>query len=194
VGGGIGIAPLSALGDELGGGFDLYAGFRSGSFGLESLREKADTLVVATEDGTEGRRGRIPDFVEFRGRPSVFACGPLPMLRAVAERCGALGLPCYISMEALMACGVGACLGCAISTGKGNRRCCADGPIFPAEEIFPVQPSASDGPIFPAEEIFPVQPPASDGPIFPAEEIFPAEGIFPVEEMSPRQPPVEGIG
>jgi NAD(P)H-flavin reductase len=135
VGGGIGIAPLSALGDELGGGFDVYAGFRSGSFGLESLREKADALVVASEDGSGGRRGRIPDFVDYRGRPGVFACGPLPMLRAVAERCGAAGVPCYISMETVMACGVGACLGCTVKTLRGNRRCCADGPIFPAEEM-----------------------------------------------------------
>jgi NAD(P)H-flavin reductase len=181
VAGGIGIAPLAALGDDLGGGFDVYAGFRSGSFGLESLREKADTLVVATEDGTEGLKGRIPDLADYRGRPSVFACGPLPMLRAVAERCGALGVPCYISMEASMACGVGACLGCTISTSGGNRRCCADGPIFKGEEIFPPRPSASDGPIFKGEEIFPPRPSASGGPNFKGEEIFPprpsAEGV-----------------
>jgi NAD(P)H-flavin reductase len=137
VGGGIGIAPLAALGDELGGGFDLYAGFRSASFGLESLWGKAEALLIASEDGSEGQRGRIPDFVEYRGRACVFACGPLPMLRAVAERCGAAGVPCYISMERVMACGVGACLGCTVRTAKGNRRCCADGPIFPAEDIFP---------------------------------------------------------
>jgi NAD(P)H-flavin reductase len=137
VGGGIGVAPLSALGDELGGGFDLYAGFRSGAFGLESLSKKAEALLVASEDGSGGRRGRIPDFVEYRDRPAVFACGPLPMLRAVAERCAPLGVPCYISLEALMACGVGACLGCAVETVKGNRCCCADGPIFLAEDIFP---------------------------------------------------------
>ncbi|MDR1445125.1 MAG: dihydroorotate dehydrogenase electron transfer subunit [Treponema sp.] len=136
VGGGIGIAPLSALGDELGGGFDLYAGFRSGSFGLESLREKADALVIASEDGTEGCRGRIPDFADYRGRPLVCACGPLPMLRAVAEKCRAAGVPCYVSMENLMACGVGACLGCTVQTTGGNRRVCADGPIFPAEALF----------------------------------------------------------
>jgi NAD(P)H-flavin reductase len=136
VGGGIGIAPLSALGDELGGGFDLYAGFRSRSFGLETLREKADALVIASEDGTEGCRGRIPDHVDYRGRPLVFACGPLPMLRAVAEKCRAAGVPCCVSMENIMACGVGACLGCTVQTTGGNRRVCADGPIFPAEALF----------------------------------------------------------
>jgi NAD(P)H-flavin reductase len=136
VGGGVGIAPLSALGDELGGGFDLYAGFKSGSFGLETLREKADTLVIASEDGTGGRKGRIPEFVDYRGRPLVCACGPLPMLRAVADQCRAAGVPCYVSMENFMACGTGACLGCTVQTTGGNRRVCADGPIFPAEAVF----------------------------------------------------------
>jgi NAD(P)H-flavin reductase len=136
VGGGVGIAPLSALGDELGSGFDVYAGFRSGFFGLESLREKADTLVIASEDGTGGLKGRIPDFVDYRDRPLVFACGPLPMLRAVADQCRAAGVPCYVSMENFMACGVGACLGCTVQTTGGNRRVCADGPIFPAEALF----------------------------------------------------------
>ncbi|MDR2135366.1 MAG: dihydroorotate dehydrogenase electron transfer subunit [Treponema sp.] len=146
VGGGIGIAPLAALGDELGGGFDLYAGFRSASFGLESLRDRAASLLVASEDGSEGRRGRIPDFAEYRGRPCVFACGPLPMLRAVAEQCRIAGVPCYVSMERSMACGVGACLGCTVKTAAGNRRCCADGPIFPAADIFPAAGlSASTG-------------------------------------------------
>jgi NAD(P)H-flavin reductase len=172
VGGGIGIAPLSAFGDELGGGFDVYAGFRSGSFGLESLSKKADTLVIASEDGTEGYKGRIPDLVEYRDRPCVFACGPLPMLRAVAEQCRAVGVPCYVSMETVMACGVGACLGCTVKTAEGNRRCCADGPIFRADDIFPGRPSASDGPIFPAKDIFPAGPSASDGPIFRAKDIL----------------------
>jgi NAD(P)H-flavin reductase len=152
VAGGIGIAPLSALGDELERGFDLYAGFRSRSFGLEFLGEKADRLLIASEDGSEGRKGRIPGFFEAGEYRAVFVCGPEPMLRALAEKCGPV--PCYISMERRMACGVGACLGCAVETAGGNRRCCADGPIFPAGEIYHGRPSASDGPIFPAKEIY----------------------------------------
>jgi NAD(P)H-flavin reductase len=57
------------------------------------------------------------------------------MLKAVAAKCKAAGTPCFISMERRMACGVGACLGCTVATVKGNRRCCADGPIFNAEEV-----------------------------------------------------------
>jgi NAD(P)H-flavin reductase len=136
VGGGIGIAPLIALGDELAAGeldFDLYAGFRSASFGLDKL--PAGKLIIASEDGCEGQKGRVPDVVEYQNYAAVFACGPTPMLKAVADKSKAAGAPCYISMEARMACGVGACLGCTITTTKGNRRCCADGPIFPAEEV-----------------------------------------------------------
>jgi NAD(P)H-flavin reductase len=165
VAGGVGIAPLSALGDELGGGFDLYAGFRSRPFGLEFLEKKAGRLVIASEDGSGGRKGRIPDFLEAGEYRAVFACGPEPMLRALAEKCG--GVPCYISMERYMACGVGACLGCTVETAGGNRRCCADGPIFPAGDIFSTAPSASDGPVFPAGDIFSTAPSASDRPYLP---------------------------
>ena len=143
VGGGIGIAPLSALGDELGGGFDLYAGFRSLPFGLESLEEKADKLLIASEDGSGGRPGRIPGFLEAGEYQAIFACGPEPMLRVLAEKSGKAGVPCYISMERRMACGVGACLGCTVRTAEGNRRCCVDGPIFPADKIYFEPPSAS---------------------------------------------------
>jgi NAD(P)H-flavin reductase len=137
--GGIGIAPLAALAGELDGAFDFYAGFRSRPFGLESLAEKADRLVIASEDGSAGRRGRIPDFLEAQEYRAVFACGPEPMLQALAEKCGKAGVPCYISMERRMACGTGACLGCTVQTAGGNRRCCADGPVFPAEAIFPAK-------------------------------------------------------
>ncbi|MDR3248072.1 MAG: dihydroorotate dehydrogenase, partial [Treponema sp.] len=74
-------------------------------------------------------------FVDYQDYAAVFACGPTPMLKAVAEKSKAAGVPCFISMEARMACGAGACLGCTIATTGGNRRCCADGPIFPAEEV-----------------------------------------------------------
>jgi NAD(P)H-flavin reductase len=134
VAGGVGIAPLSALGDELGGGFDLYAGFRSRPLGLEFLEKKADRLIIASEDGSGGRRGRIPDFFDAGEYRAVFACGPEPMLRALAETCGKV--PCSISLERRMACGVGACLGCTVETAGGNRRCCTDGPVFPLREIY----------------------------------------------------------
>ena len=132
--GGVGIAPLLAFIQELGDKpFDLYAGFRSGSFGLEGI--KARSLVVATEDGSQGRAGRIPDFFTPDGYGTVFACGPEPMLKTIGDKCLAAQVPCFVSMEKHMACGVGACLGCRVKTRNGNRSCCSDGPVFNYEEL-----------------------------------------------------------
>ncbi|MDR2393723.1 MAG: dihydroorotate dehydrogenase electron transfer subunit [Treponema sp.] len=134
VGGGIGIAPCVALAAELPTGtFDFYGGFKSLPFGLENIPPHA--CIIATEDGSHGRKGRILDFLEPARYRCVYACGPEPMLKALADRCKALGVPCFISLERHMACGVGACLGCTVSTIHGNRRCCVDGPIFRAQEV-----------------------------------------------------------
>jgi NAD(P)H-flavin reductase len=144
-GGGIGIAPLIALAMERGGnGVDFYAGFKTLSSKPED-REYADffghtffkalKIVLATEDGGRGNAGRIPDFLDPRTYRAVCACGPEPMLKAVWAKCQAAAVPCFISMERRMACGAGACLGCTVKTTRGNKRCCADGPVFPAEEI-----------------------------------------------------------
>jgi NAD(P)H-flavin reductase len=143
VGGGIGLAPLTAFAAELPEDtYDLYAGFRTRFRNVEERYNLLGTaglyarsVVVATEDGGEGLKGRIPDFLDAAKYSAVFACGPEPMLKAVAARCKAAGVPCFVSMERRMACGVGACLGCTVKTVQGNRRCCADGPIFPAEEL-----------------------------------------------------------
>jgi NAD(P)H-flavin reductase len=134
IGGGVGIAPLLALAQELGKRpFDFYAGFRTLSFGLENIKPRA--LIVATESGSQGVKGKITDFFTPTGYYGAFACGPEPMLKLVGDACIAHGIPCFISTEKHMACGVGACLGCKIKTTRGSRCCCCDGPIFNAEEI-----------------------------------------------------------
>jgi len=134
VSGGVGVAPLSALAEELGDrAFDFYAGFRSGPFGLEGL--KARRLIIASEDGQEGHKGRIPDFFSPAGYAAVFACGPLPMLRLIAASCAAPHTPCFVSMERPMACGVGACLGCTVPAIDGPKHCCSDGPVFNAAQL-----------------------------------------------------------
>ena len=68
-----------------------------------------------------------------KGYTVVYACGPVPMLKYVQSICKEAGVKAYFSMENRMACGVGACLGCTIKTTEGNKRCCKDGPVFPAE-------------------------------------------------------------
>jgi NAD(P)H-flavin reductase len=142
VGGSLGVAPLNALLCETQEySFDLYAGFKTGFDSPEEKdallgpAAKARNLIIASEDGKTGQKGLILDFLEPEKYAAVCACGTLPMLKAVAEKCIAKKVPCFISMESRMACGVGACLGCAIKTINGNRRCCADGPIFKAEEV-----------------------------------------------------------
>ncbi|MCR5294828.1 MAG: dihydroorotate dehydrogenase electron transfer subunit [Lachnospiraceae bacterium] len=146
VGGGIGIPPL------LGAAYELEhpvfaAGYRSETYLLDDLSARGRVLV-ATEDGSLGVRGNVLDAIrqEYQ-KPSelpdaFFACGPLPMLRALAEFAGEQGLPCYVSLEERMACGIGACLGCITKTAGvdghskvHNARICTDGPVFRAEEV-----------------------------------------------------------
>jgi len=147
IGGGIGLAPLNALLCEAAlcetsaHPFDVYAGFRTGfksdeeKSALLGVGYQANNIIIATEDGKDGHKGRIPDFLEPGQYAAVCACGPEPMLKAVAVKCKAAGVPCFVSLEKRMACGVGACLGCTVKTVSGNRRCCADGPIFKADEV-----------------------------------------------------------
>jgi NAD(P)H-flavin reductase len=117
--------------------FDFYAGFRSDPFGLEVGLEgiKARSLTIAAEDGSQGLTGRIPDFFSPVGYSVVCACGPEAMLKTVASICEDEGVPCLVSLERHMACGVGACLGCTVRTWKGNSRCCTEGPVFNAQEV-----------------------------------------------------------
>jgi len=150
IGGGIGLAPLQALADEIPEhSFDFYAGFKTGFVNKDDRcamlgttvsfrsnnRKEAAGLIIATEDGSEGYKGRIPDFLEPKRYAAVCACGPLPMLKTVAALCRKANIPCFVSMEQRMACGLGACLGCTVKTVHGNKRCCAEGPIFPAEDL-----------------------------------------------------------
>jgi NAD(P)H-flavin reductase len=144
VGGGIGIAPLAAFAAELKrGSFDYYAGFKTvlkdkeASFGfLDPVFAGAAEKIIAAEDGGGGLKGRITDFLEAAKYRAVYACGPEPMLKKVAAICREAAIPCFISVERRMACGTGACLGCTIKTAESGRRCCTDGPVFSAEEIY----------------------------------------------------------
>jgi NAD(P)H-flavin reductase len=140
--GGIGIASLSSLAAAFPNlKFDYYVGVK---IGFKNAAEEAAflgeaafhhrRLLVASEHGS-GHRGLITNFLEPAEYLLVFACGPQAMLKTVAAMCREAAVPCRVSMERHMACGVGACLGCTVATTGGSRRCCADGPIFKAEEL-----------------------------------------------------------
>ncbi len=146
VGGGIGVAPLLFLAESF-----LEAGVRPKL--LLGARTERDLLcqddfsclalpfAVATEDGSAGSPGLVTrllrrELAEGTEGVSVYACGPLPMLRAVARLCRERDVPCQVSLEAHMACGIGACLGCVVpEPGGGYVRVCKEGPVFRAEEI-----------------------------------------------------------
>jgi dihydroorotate dehydrogenase electron transfer subunit len=97
------------------------------------------TLHIATDDGSEGTAGfanTLSDaLIAQETYDYVAICGPLPMERACLSAAVDAGVACEVSMEKMMACGVGACLGCVIKTTGGLKRCCVDGPVFDASEV-----------------------------------------------------------
>ena len=98
------------------------------------------SLTVATEDGTAGHKGLITDLIPTFATTAdkIFACGPMPMLKYLAEHQKALKLddkPVSISMEMRMACGLGICYGCTIRTSNGLKEVCRAGPVFDLNEV-----------------------------------------------------------
>ncbi len=149
LGGGIGIPPmleLAAACKEAGAGTQATAvlGYRNQSLFLKEDFDALCPVLIATEDGSVGTKGTVLDAIREQ-QPSfdaVCACGPMPMLRAIKHFAQEAGVPCYISLEERMACGVGACLGCVCKTTKkdahshvNNTRICTEGPVFAAEEV-----------------------------------------------------------
>ena len=104
-----------------------------------SVKPSGGTMYITTDDGTEGTKGfvnSVSDTLIASGDYDYVAvCGPLPMERAVVKTAIEHNVSCEVSMEKLMACGVGACLGCVVETVNGRRRCCVDGPVFKASEV-----------------------------------------------------------
>lgn len=140
VGGGIGIPPLHLLAKsfaELGTYVDIYLGFSNMPIMLERFRHLAGRLVVATEDGSYGKKGMVVDFLAGRDKEydEILACGPKPMISATMEFGKRHGITCQLSLEERMACGLGACVGCSIKVKDTYVRVCAEGPVFYDDEV-----------------------------------------------------------
>ena len=140
VGGGAGIAPLLGLTKAyrakgvtptilLGGRTEQLIPARECFEGL-------GTIGFATEDGSLGERGLVTQHSLFGGRyDHIATCGPTPMMKAVAKIAHERSIPCEVSLENMMACGVGACLCCVTDTDEGHKCVCKDGPVFDSKKI-----------------------------------------------------------
>ncbi len=162
VAGGIGVTPFLALGKEyLGGGtfgdpprtvpsaekVTFCYGGRTGEYlaGIDDFRHAGIDVRVSTDDGSAGHHGLVTDLIgpaaeESPGACRIVACGPEPMLAAVAEVARGLDLPCQVSLETPMACGLGICFSCVarIRDASGEwdyRRTCVEGPVFEANDV-----------------------------------------------------------
>lgn len=144
MGGGIGIPPILQLAKEIEGEKQIIVGYRDAHTFLREDLEKYGRVYIATEDGSVGVRGNVMSAIAEGGLEAdlIYACGPMPMLRAIKAYAAERHMRAYISLEEHMACGVGACLGCVVKTKEvdhhshvKNARICTDGPVFEADQV-----------------------------------------------------------
>ena len=142
VAGGIGVPPLFGAARQCGKNATVAVGFRNKDFVIleDDFHAAGCDLRIATDDGSYGHHGLVIDLIQDVHPDKIFACGPKVMLRAVTEFAKAHNIPCEISLEERMACGIGACLGCAVELYDENGETymghvCKDGPVFPAERV-----------------------------------------------------------
>jgi len=149
VGGGYGSAPLLPLAAALRAkgckvAIVLGAGSADRLFGHLDAKRIADTIAVTTDDGSLGERGRVsdvlPDVLERTDADVVYACGPMPMLRAVAELAAARGIASQVAVEESMACGIGVCMTCVLPVVGDDGltrmvRSCLEGPVFLGDRV-----------------------------------------------------------
>jgi dihydroorotate dehydrogenase electron transfer subunit len=148
VAGGVGLAPLlfhleRAAEAGLAGRMRVFYGGRGAAdlVLVERLQRTGARVDLSTDDGSRGTRGRVtallePALAEEPGTPTLMACGPEPMLVALAKLARARRLPGWLSLEGEMACGFGVCLGCAVACAtKPYRYTCTEGPVMSLDEL-----------------------------------------------------------
>ena len=146
IGGGVGVAPLLYLGmklKEMGIEPTFLLGSRTENELMQIAEfEKVGRVFITTENGAVGEQGYVTQHTVLTREQfdQVYTCGPKPMMVAVARWAKAAGVACEVSLENKMACGVGACLGCTITTTEGNKRCCKDGPVFSFDQLSELPP------------------------------------------------------
>ena len=145
VGGGIGVAPLRYL-IERNPQIEFYSflGYRSKKYAYQiPIFKEISTLYLHTDDGSAGRKGFPTDTLDrmmiTEHFDAICACGPLPLFKSLANIANKYDVPCYISMEERMGCGIGACKVCVCETNingeKDYKKVCQDGPVFDISEV-----------------------------------------------------------
>lgn len=147
MGGGIGVPPMLQTAKDLQGiasQVDIVLGYRDRNLFLKEDFDAVGTVYIATEDGSVGTKGNVMTAISENRLEAdvIFACGPMPMLRAIKAYAAENQVRAYISLEERMACGVGACLGCVVKTKEidhhshvNNARICTDGPVYLADDV-----------------------------------------------------------
>ena len=139
--GGAGIGPILFLAErlaEMGSKVLMVSGYSTASFVPDIDYPSGIEVRICTDDGSKGIAGNVSNGIfpaDFNDSPVLYSCGPSAMMKAVHKEAEKRKLKCYLSMEAIMACGVGACAGCAVKTKTGYRKACKDGPVFNSEII-----------------------------------------------------------
>ena len=144
VGGGVGVAPICCAMDCLAReGSQAFFGFRSAAHAY-GMTQAPCPVTAVSDDGTLGERALVTrplaQAISQRRPELIMACGPLPMLLAVQRLAAEQGIPCQLSLEERMGCGIGACLGCNVKAVAPDgswsyKRVCKDGPVFDAKEV-----------------------------------------------------------
>jgi dihydroorotate dehydrogenase electron transfer subunit len=148
VSGGSGFPPLHFLSQRAGSRAHLFIGSKNKECLpptgiINSFKDITAKVHIATEDGSMGARGMTTDILnafltkmEQKTHLVIYACGPHAMLAAVGRIAAEHSIPCYVSIEERMACGLGACMGCSIPMRAGGyKRACKEGPVFDSREI-----------------------------------------------------------
>jgi dihydroorotate dehydrogenase electron transfer subunit len=143
VGGGVGIAPMLLLAKRLkekGYYPDVLIGGRTSNDIVEPEKyQPFGEVYITTDDGSAGEKGMVTQHSVFSEKvkeySAIYACGPDPMMKAVARVAASHNIRCEISLENTMACGIGACLCCVVETVDGNKTTCIEGPVFDTSKL-----------------------------------------------------------
>ena len=144
IGGGIGVPPMLEMAKQLNCEKQIILGYRDENLFLRDEFEAYGEVFVATEDGSVGTKGNVLDAIREQNLTAdvIYACGPLPMVRALKEYAAKEDIECWISLVERMAFGIGACLACVCQSKEvdghshvHNKRVCKDGPVFLSTEV-----------------------------------------------------------